>query len=772
MNLSNLNSEQQKAVKNICGPLLILAGAGSGKTTTMTHRIAYMIEQGIEPYSVLAVTFTNKAAGEMRDRVERLTGSTKGMWIMTFHAMCLRMLRYQSEVLGYKSGFTVYDETDKKALLKRIYKEQNIDEKNYPTAMVIGVISNCKERAEGPEEYLMNNSADFRSRTIYNIYFQYERELKSNNAMDFDDLLLNGVKLLEAAPEILEHYQNRFQYIMVDEYQDTNYLQYKLIKMLAEKNRNLCVVGDDDQCIYQWRGADIRNILDFEKDFPEAVVIKLEQNYRSDGNILGLANSVIKNNRGRKGKALWTDREEGAKVTYKRLNDDKSEAWYIGGEIDRLRSEGYKYSDMAVLYRKNAQSRSFEEKFSFRGIPYRVLAGLRFYDRKEIKDMMSYMRLVENPNDDVAILRVINEPKRGIGAKTLGAIQAYAKNYQISIYAALHEAEVRAQLPKKALAEAMQFIDMIEVCQAEKDNMSISDIYDNLIVRSGYLRALEAQNSVEADGRIENLMEFKSVISEFEKELSTGGADAYDEELAEERERLRADGFDVAEPTPLGAFLEKITLMADIDNRDEEEDAVVLMTLHSAKGLEFPIVFMPGMEAGLFPGVASMESESKLEEERRLCYVGITRAMKKLYVTSAEQRMLYGRTDYTMESQFIDEMDKDFLDGDKTASQKRRDRNAFEDDFGRDFYYNERQHGSSDGYGFAPKAKPFDQLSYAKRQVKKAVSNDDIHQGDRVEHPKFGEGLVIEESEKIITIAFESVGIKKIGKGFVNIKKL
>ena len=391
MDLSNLNSEQQKAVKHIDGPLLILAGAGSGKTTTMTHRIAYMIEQGVNPAQIMAVTFTNKAAGEMRDRVESLVPRTRGMWIMTFHAMCLRMLRYQSEVLGYKTGFTVYDETDRKSLVKRIMKALEINEKTYPVSYVISVISNAKEREQNSEKYIAENSGDFRANTVYQVYREYEKEMMRNNAMDFDDLILNGVRLLEADPEILAYYRNRFQYIMVDEYQDTNYLQYKLIHLLSKTNRNLCVVGDDDQCIYQWRGADIRNILDFEKDFPEVTTIKLEQNYRSDGNILNLANSVICNNKGRKEKALWTEKKDGAKITYRRLPDEKQEAWYIGSEIDRLHEAGYPYSDMAVLYRKNAQSRAFEEKFSFRGIPYRVLAGLRFYDRKEIKDVMAYM---------------------------------------------------------------------------------------------------------------------------------------------------------------------------------------------------------------------------------------------------------------------------------------------------------------------------------------------------------------------------------------------
>lgn len=773
MDLSNLNSEQQKAVKHIDGPLLILAGAGSGKTTTMTHRIAYMIEQGVNPAQIMAVTFTNKAAGEMRDRVESLVPRIRGMWIMTFHAMCLRMLRYQCEVLGYKTGFTVYDETDRKSLVKRIMKALEINEKTYPVSYVISAISNAKEREQNSEKYIAENSGDFRANTVYQVYREYEKEMMQNNAMDFDDLILNGVRLLEADPEILAYYRNRFQYIMVDEYQDTNYLQYKLIHLLSKTNRNLCVVGDDDQCIYQWRGADIRNILDFEKDFPEVTTIKLEQNYRSDGNILNLANSVICNNKGRKEKALWTEKKDGAKITYRRLPDEKQEAWYIGSEIDRLHEAGYPYSDMAVLYRKNAQSRAFEEKFSFRGIPYRVLAGLRFYDRKEIKDVMAYMHLVENPDDDVAMLRVINEPKRGVGAKTLSVIQAYASGYRISIYRALCEAQVMASLPKKAGKALQEFVQMIQDLRGELDNLTLVDLYDNILNRSGYLGALEAADTVEADGRIENIMEFKSVVAEFEKSLENGDEAAHQEELREEREALAKAGFPVDEPTPLAAFLERITLMSDIDNRDESEDAVVLMTLHSAKGLEFPIVFIPGMENGIFPGTASFDEEGRLEEERRLCYVGITRAKKKLYLTGAETRMLYGRTDYTSESMFLDEMDKQYIDG-ETVKERQAKQGGIAGDGGLfgDYFYKGRSHGTEDGYSGPDGGKPFDSLGYAKKQTRKKFSNEGLKAGDKVRHPKFGEGMLIEDSGKILTIAFDSVGIKKIGKGFVNIEKV
>lgn len=671
MDLSRLNKEQQEAVKHMEGPLLILAGAGSGKTTMMTHRIAYMLEKGVSPYNILAVTFTNKAAGEMKDRIESLTGGTRGMWVMTFHAMCVRILRNHGEVLGFKNGFSIYDESDKKALLKRIVKDLKIDEKIYPVSYLGSVISSCKEAEEDPDDYIENNSMNFKAETVAKVYARYMEDLQQNNAMDFDDLLWNTVKLFEASSEFLSYYQERFKYIMVDEYQDTNYLQYKLIHALAEKSHNLCVVGDDDQCIYQWRGADIRNILDFEKDFPETKVIKLEQNYRSDANILDLANSVIANNRNRKAKELWTDRNEGNKITYRRLEDEQREAWYVGGEIQRLHDEeGIPFNDMAILYRKNAQSRPFEEKFSFRGIPYRVLGGTRFYDRKEIKDVMSYMHLVENPSDDVAMARIINEPKRGLGPKSLGGIVSYAKAYKLSIFEALKEQEVLGSLSRKSRAAVEDLVTMLDELGTEQDNMELSDIYDNLIRRSGYLTALEAENTVEADARIENILELRSVIVEFEEKAADSVLTDEEDEFREERDRLREDGFDVKEPTLLQSFLERIALLSDIDNRDESEDAVVMMTLHSSKGLEFPVVFMPGMENGLFPGSASMDDPSKMEEERRLCYVGITRAMRKLYLTGAQTRMLYGRTDFTIESEFMREMDTDLLDGDPTVAER------------------------------------------------------------------------------------------------------
>lgn len=774
MDLSRLNKEQQEAVKHMEGPLLILAGAGSGKTTMMTHRIAYMLEKGVSPYNILAVTFTNKAAGEMKDRIESLTGGTRGMWVMTFHAMCVRILRNHGEVLGFKNGFSIYDESDKKALLKRIVKDLKIDEKIYPVSYLGSVISSCKEAEEDPDDYIENNSMNFKAETVAKVYARYMEDLQQNNAMDFDDLLWNVVKLFEASSEVLSYYQQRFKYIMVDEYQDTNYLQYKLIHALAEKSHNLCVVGDDDQCIYQWRGADIRNILDFEKDFPETKVVKLEQNYRSDANILDLANSVIANNRNRKAKELWTDRNEGSKITYRRLEDEQREAWYVGGEIQRLHDEeGIPFNDMAILYRKNAQSRPFEEKFSFRGIPYRVLGGTRFYDRKEIKDVMSYMHLVENPSDDVAMARIINEPKRGLGPKSLGGIVSYAKAYKLSIFEALKEQEVLGSLSRKSRAAVEDLVTMLDELGAEQDNMELSDIYDNLIRRSGYLTALEAENTVEADARIENILELRSVIAEFEEKAAGSVLTDEEDEFREERDRLREDGFDVKEPTLLQSFLERIALLSDIDNRDESEDAVVMMTLHSSKGLEFPVVFMPGMENGLFPGSASMDDPSKMEEERRLCYVGITRAMRKLYLTGAQTRMLYGRTDFTIESEFMREMDTDLLDGDPTVAERTASAGGIRGDGGilgmREF--KGRYEGSADGYD-ASFSKPFDALKFAKKQASKGISNEGFEAGDRIRHPKFGEGLLIEQDAKTLTIAFDSVGIKKLGKGFVKLTKV
>ncbi len=738
--LDRLNEKQKEAAMHTEGPLLILAGAGSGKTSTMTCRIAYIIrELGVSPYNILAVTFTNKAAGEMRDRVEELIGEGTNMWILTFHSACLRILRYHAEVLGYGRDFAVYDPTDQKSVIKGICGELNIDTKKFNPNYFLGLISKCKENRISPERYLEEFGSDYKEQMVQSVYERYQQILKKNNAMDFDDLLVNTVELFEKDETVLLKYQNRFQYIMVDEYQDTNMIQYTFVRMLADARdewgnvrNNICVVGDDDQCIYEWRGADIRNILEFEKDFPGAEVVKLEQNYRSSANILAAAHSVIEHNKDRKRKKLWTDAENGNKIIYQRLEDERDEAYYIAGEINRL--AGGRYKDFAILYRTNAQSRTFEEALSRREIPYRVLGGLRYYDRKEIKDIMCYLRLVQNRADDVALSRIINEPKRGIGSKSIEKLKDQAARQGRSMFELLKDPEVLSQFGNKQSVALDEFARLIERYSAEKENMKISDMYDGLIVYSGYLKALEDQKTVEAESRMQNLMEFKSVIYDYEKEEP-------DMTLAE--------------------FMERIALLADVDNHDADENAVVLMTLHSAKGLEFPCVFMPGMEDGLFPGWRAFDRPDGLDEERRLCYVGITRAKERLWMTGAETRTLYGKTDYTRESQFLRELDKKLIEGDGIYEKKET-----------------KVSGAFTDGAFEEKAfRPFDQLKYARQQTKQKAAamekarTESFEVGDNVRHPKFGEGRVIECGNGTIRVEFADE-TRKLALGFASIEKV
>ena len=741
MNLDNLNERQKEAAMCTEGPLLILAGAGSGKTATMTHRIAYLIEKGISPYKILAVTFTNKAAAEMRQRVERLTGVCPGMWILTFHSMGLRILRENYEAAGYEKNFVVYDTVDQKALLKNILKDLNVDPREYPVNYIGAIISKEKEADRSPQEYLEEEGENFKSKIIYSVYREYQSRLKKNNAMDFDDLLRNTLHLLRDYPDILGEYQRRFLYIMVDEYQDTNHIQYEIIKMLAAASRNLCVVGDDDQCIYQWRGADIRNILDFEKDFKEARVIKLEQNYRSCGNILSAAHSVIRNNKGRKAKKLWTEQEEGHKIVYTRCDNDKEEASYVARQIQLMEGPYRSFDDFAVLYRTNAQSRLFEDAFRRQMIPYQVLSGFSFYERKETKDMISYMRLVVNPKDDMAFLRIINEPKRGIGPKSIEKLKVLAEVQGKSMMEVISDPEVAAGLPAKAGVSVVNMAQVIELCREERDNLRISDIYDLLLVRTGYLKSLEDQNTIEAEGRIENLMDFKSFIYDFEKEKEAQGEEATLEE-----------------------FLEKVATDGDADKYQSESGKVTLMTLHSAKGLEFPVVFMPGMEDGLFPGHRAMDSEEKMEEERRLCYVGMTRAKERLFLTGAAYRVIYGQGDYTRESTFLRELDPKVLDeaGDSIYVPNRRTVNSVGIDT-----------GSLDGFA-VPAYKPYDPLQRARKESKvNASGNDsDFNAGDAVAHGKFGRGIVLEADEKTVTVIFEEAGRKKLARGIAPLKKI
>ena len=732
--LENLNDKQREAAMYTEGALLILAGAGSGKTSTMTRRIAYLVdEKGVSPYNILAVTFTNKAAREMEERVEEILGSNSRMWIMTFHAACLRMLRMDGDRLGYTNSFAVYDPVDQKSIVKNLLKEYEIDEKKFTPNSILSNISKAKEQEIGPREF-EENAGDFRDETVAKVYRGYERILSRNNAMDFDDLILNTVRLLKENPDVLEKYQERFRYIMVDEYQDTNQLQYKLISLLAKKYGNICVVGDDDQCIYQWRGADIRNILNFEKEFPKAKVVKLEQNYRSTANILEAAHSVISNNKQRKRKKLWTDASQGEKIQYHRLESDYREAGYIAQEIGYMVQQGENYRDFAILYRTNAQSRNFEDSLAQRRIPYRVIGGLRYYDRMEIKDMIAYMRLVANPMDDIAFDRVVNSPKRGIGKATMDKIKSVANYCEKSIFQYVESEAIADTLSGKASRGMNEFLEIIREYSEEKENLRVSDIYEGLLIKSGYLKALEDQGTAEADGRIENLMEFKSVIYEFENRDS----------------KLELD-----------EFLEKLALLSDVDNHDSEANAVTLMTMHSAKGLEFPYVFMPGMEDGLFPSWRSRDSISQMEEERRLCYVGMTRAKRRLWMTSAESRLLYGKVNATRESEFMREINPKLLAGDgvyKSGSVGAKT--------GSTRYLDGRYDPISGDYRFQNYIK-------AKSEMKKKLVHDEHFEvGDRVIHGKFGEGVVLEVTPKIIRVEFVGDGVKKLAVGIAPIKKM
>ena len=745
--LEKLNKQQYEAATCTEGPLLILAGAGSGKTGTMTHRIAYMIKDcGIDPYSILAVTFTNKAAGEMRDRVEALVGPKPGMWIQTFHSACLRILRSEADRLGYSKSFVVYDPVDQKSLVKRIVKDLQFDEKRFAPNYVLTIISSEKEKENGPEKYAEETAEMPENyKSIARIYAEYEKELKQNNAMDFDDLILNAVRLFERFPEVLAQYQRRFQYVMVDEYQDTNMLQYKLIHLLAKEHENICVVGDDDQCIYEWRGATIRNILEFEHDFPGAKVVKLEQNYRSKGNIIAAAHSVIKRNKKRKDKKLWTEDADGEKIEYYRADNDQDEASWTVGKIKKLMREDpeLKYSDFAVLYRTNVQSRRFEEQFAAKGIPYQVLSGLRFYDRKEIKDMMSYMRLVTNPADDVSMRRIINEPKRGIGGKSMELIENIARVNGWSLSEAIASDAVQSNLGAKASAEIKKLSDALSSLAVQKDSMSVAEVYDLLLEKSGYLQALEDQGDIEAESRMENLLEFKSVIAEKEKDASARG-----------------------ESLTLDNFMEGLALISDIDNHDPDQDAVVLMTLHSAKGLEFPVVFMPGMETGIFPSYRTLDRGEDPEEERRLCYVGMTRARDRLFMSSAELRMLYGKTDYTTESMFLKEIDKKYLTGTPLYEKKGLGLSF-------DRYRPSAVETYSKGTYISPIKQAYQVRQNAAQTAQRAtLAGQDVRPGDRVSHPKFGDGTVITANGNILTIVFDLYGTKKLAKDMAPLKKV
>ena len=776
-----LNPKQKEAVLHTDGPLLILAGAGSGKTRVLTHRIAYLIDEcGVNPWNIMAITFTNKAAGEMRERVDNLVGfGAESIWVSTFHSSCVRILRRHIENLGYTTSFSIYDSDDQKTLMRQVFKTLDIDTKQFKERSVLAAISSAKDKLITPEEFLLNAGGDFREKKTGEIYKEYQKQLKKNNALDFDDLIVKTVELFQNNPQILDYYQERFRYIMVDEYQDTNMAQFKLVSLLASKYRNLCVVGDDDQSIYRFRGADIQNILSFENTFPGTMVIKLEQNYRSTQNILDAANEVIRHNFGRKDKTLWTANGEGDKILFKQFDTAKDEADFV---VRQIRDSRYSYQDQAVLYRTNAQSRLLEERCIFYNVPYRLVGGVNFYQRKEIKDILAYLKTIANGVDDLSVIRIINVPKRGIGATTIGRVTAFASEHNMSFYDTLKEAK---QIPGigKAAEKISRFIAQMEVfrAMAYSEEYSMKDLIDHILEDTGYEEELQEEGKIEAQTRLENIEEL------------INKAAAYEE--------------DSEHPT-LDEFLEQVALVADIDNVDDTEDRVTLMTLHSAKGLEFPKVYLVGMEDGLFPGMMSIMSGDKteMEEERRLCYVGITRAKKELVLTAARQRMINGETRWSKPSRFINEIPSNLLDTDKLQPAFGKSKQDDPGDFGLPWdqgsksgvsrfgmgynayaskttspsgnsgagYKNAKNSGTG-GFGSSmqslePKKKP----GFGKTFTVQKAASLAYKEGDRVKHAKFGEGTVKEivdgARDYEVTVEFDKGGQKKMLAGFAKLE--
>ncbi|NLZ47956.1 MAG: DNA helicase PcrA [Clostridiales bacterium] len=736
-----LNPEQYDAATTIDGPVLILAGAGSGKTRVLTYRIAHMIEDlGIYPSQILAITFTNKAAGEMKDRVRRMVGDiVDNMWISTFHSCCVRILRREIDKLGYKKDFTIYDSTDQKTLIKQCMKELNINEKDISDSEIIGRIGKAKDNLISAEQFKKDNQYNFRDNKIADLYLLYQKKLKSNNALDFDDLIFKTVELFRTNNEVLEFYQRKFKYIMVDEYQDTNMSQYELIRLLGKAHKNVCVVGDDDQCIYEWRGANIRNILDFEKDYPEAKVVKLEQNYRSKGNILNAANSVIKNNSERKHKVLRTESDAGEKIKIYRAPSDRDEAQFVASEIAKLmEEEGRSYRDFAILYRTNAQSRIFEDTFIKRHIPYRLIGGHKFYDRKEIKDIMAYLKVLNNPDDDISLQRIINVPKRSIGAATVEKLLQQANEIEDSLYNVMLDVDVLPTLSARSKTSINKFMDLMENLQALKEQLTVSELVNAVLEDTGYIKELENSKEIEDESRVENLKELVSAAVDFEN---------------------------TSEDKSLAAFLEKTALVADVDNYDEEADSVVMMTVHSAKGLEFPVVFMVGMENGIFPGNSSFQNPHEMEESRRLCYVGITRAKEKLYMTSAEIRMVFGRTSAFAPSDFLNEIACDlveYINKAPLSSGQGIQRNGYIGNFN-----SQPLNNSSTSFETAAKelSKKLNYYMNAEPAKPKAVLTEaEAVVGAKVKHAKFGVGTIVsvkkEKDDVKLTIAFDNMGIK------------
>lgn len=734
--LDKLNERQKEAVLATEGPVLVLAGAGSGKTTVLVNRIAYMIsEKHIRPWNILAITFTNKAAREMKDRIERLLGDTaKDMWIGTFHSVCVRILRSCIDLLGYSRDFVIYDTADTKTVMKECLRELDIDEKSFPVRNVLSIISNAKNDLMDAATFENVYKSDYRMSIIAKIYYRYQTKLRKNNAVDFDDIILNTVKILSENPDVLSKYQDKFQYILVDEYQDTNNSQYLLINLLAQANRNLCVVGDDDQSIYKFRGANIGNILNFEDDYSDVQKITLDQNYRSTQNILDAANSVISNNKGRMGKSLWTSNGDGNKVFVYTGTNEYDEARYIARQIKKHFDEQGSFSDCAILYRTNAQSRVIEEMLMRESVPYKVLSGLRFYDRKEIKDIIAYLRVVYNPNDDVSLARIINEPKRKIGNATLEKARNIAREKETSLYDVISHADDYPEF-KTAIKKLLGFSEIIKSLIKLKDTVTIEDLTGRILNDTGYMPALVMEDTTESKTRIENLGEFISVITEFEKNEETGNT--------------------------LGEFLGNISLVSDIDGYDENEDSAVLMTIHSAKGLEFPIVFLSGLEEGLFPGMRSMESDDDIEEERRLCYVAITRAKEQLYITKTISRTIHGKTMPTTASRFFKEIPVEYLE-DKTTLQPKVAK-VMQDLGVRNASAPKKEVYMTKGFGSSVKSSG--STDYSKFKA-----------GDAVEHRTFGRGEILKATpcgnDCILEIQFESIGFKRLMAAFAKVKKI
>ena len=749
-----LNKPQREAVECTEGPLLILAGAGSGKTRVLTHRIAYLIEERkVKPWNILAITFTNKAADEMRERVDRLVGfGAESIWVSTFHSACVRILRRYIDRLGYDNRFTIYDTDDQKTLMKDVCKRLQMDTKLYKERNILAAISSAKNEMITPVEFAKRSEGEYGRQRLAAAYAEYEKQMRANNALDFDDLLLKTVQLFETNSDVLEAYRERFQYILVDEYQDTNSVQFRLVKLLAEKHRNLCVVGDDDQSIYKFRGANIRNILDFELVFPDAKVIRLEQNYRSTGNILTAANGVIRNNLGRKAKTLWTDNKVGDKVQIRQFESAYDEADYVVRDIRaRIARDGRNYNDFAVLYRTNAQSRLFEERLVSAGIPYKIVGGINFYSRKEIKDVLAYLKTIDNAKDDLAVRRIINVPKRGIGLTSINRIQDYAIAQEMSFYEALLDA---THIPGigRGLGRLESFAALIEHFKADNGTMSLTDFTEEVLEETGYLKELEDEGEMEAKVRIENIDELISKVSAYE-------------ETCEARH----------EAATLSGFLEEVALVADIDSLDESKNYVVLMTLHSAKGLEFPHVFLTGMEEGVFPGYMSTMSsdQEEIEEERRLCYVGITRAMEELTLTLAMKRMIRGETQYNPPSRFLQEIPTEIIkDGNPFRRTGRKTDTVGSSVPIRESFHKKSFHTNS------YRTNPYQTNCYKAKPAKQfgVTSGKGLgyEVGDKVRHAKFGEGRVnaITQGGRDFEVTVDFGGVYGIRKMFASFAKL